>query len=668
MGSVLSRTGARRVYAATEIGSGAPIAIKLGWPRRMADGRLESAEEVLARLRREADVLRQLDGAGVPHVVDLSEEPPYLVLERIDGADLEHTLSARAFSGTEIATLCAALAEILIAVHARGFLHGDVKPANVILRKTGAPVLVDFGSARALVAQGGCDADEWSLTPGYAPPEFQFANGAIGPWSDIYSLGAIAYHLIAGRPPVSAEARLRGAPMPSAGEAAGPSVSDELAALADWALELDPAARPFAAEEWRQALRQITDDRPEDADTVRARRRSRPDLRAVQAPGNSVAATRRFRARTAALGFAALAVVASTPLIGRDLYALYESRTKQDWVVDASGQGDETTIAAALNRARDGATIHIRPGTYQESLTISRPVQLVGIAEDGQQPVLASAGGPCVTLAAVARISQLTLRAGSAPDRKDAACLDVLAGPAAIEGVRIFAASGGGVLVRNGAELRIVDTSVNGGGVVVTASARMTMSGGEILDAGRSGIIARGGAALDLSGTKISGSGEAGLLLAEGAAARVAAAAISQSGTSGVEIRSGASAMITDSVIARARQAGIYILDAGSAEIDRTQVAGSGLSGLIVAASGEVKVDDSVFAENREHGVLLLELTSGRIANNQMVGNGGHGVAIERGAAVELVNNVAERNREPQTLDTRRSDGGVADRRRGGAS
>jgi hypothetical protein len=675
IGSSLDRSGARRVYAAIDTSTGAAVAIKLGRPRRTPAGRRDGDEAVLARLRHEAEVLRQLDCAGVPCVKAFNEQPPYLVLERIDGIDLEHTLATRAqaLASSDIAALCAGLAEILTAVHGRGFLHADIKPSNILLRDGGLPVLVDFGSARRLVAPDDGEGDDWSVTPGYAPPEFHRADIAIGPWSDIYALGAVAYRIIAGRPPVPAEARLRGATMPSAVEAAGASCPAELAAVIDWALELDPAARPFSAEEWRHVVCRIAKPGSEDTATVPIRRRVRGGLGAVrQSADNAVRTPRRpVRVWRAVAGFAAVAAAAAL-LGGRDLYALYESRVKQEWIVDANGQGDETTIAAALARAREGATVRIRPGIYHESLAIARPVELLGIAEDGQQPIVTATNGSCITVtAAASRISHLLLRGASGAEGEGAACVEVAAGQTAIEGVRISGASGAGVLVRNGAELRLVNSSVSdsgGAGVLVTGTARALVSGGEIRGSGRSGIIVRGGAELHIIGTHVGGTREAGLLLAEGAAARIENATISESGTSAVEIRSGARGTIADSVIARAGQAGIFVLDAGTAMVERTQVANSGLSGLIVAAAGEASVDGGAFEDNREHGVLVLEFASGIVANSRIVGNRGHGIAIQRGAAGEMTDNVVERNGEPQIFDTRRSDGGPSDRRRGGAS
>jgi hypothetical protein len=348
------------------------------------------------------------------------------------------------------------------------------------------------------------------------------------------------------------------------------------------------------------------------------------------------------------------------------LIAAYQSRFKQEWLVDAAGHGDLATISAALARAPAGATIRIRPGQYSESLTISRPVTLIGIRENGAQPVVIAAKGPCLAAtAAFAHVLNLSLRAENSASR-DGTCIELTAGRLEIEGARV-SGSGTAVAVRGGAELRLVDTALSGG-LLVAGGARTAIAGGEIRDAGKSAIVVRGGSDLRLSETEVAGSREAGLLLAEGATAQIEKAKIGGIGASGIEIGSGARATIADSTIAGAGQAGVFVFDGGKAVVERTQITGSGLSGLIVAATGDARVEGSAFEQNREHGVLALDAATVRVANSRMTDNAGNGIAVERGAAAELTDNVAERNHEPQILDTRRPDAGSADHRRGGAS
>ena len=276
----------------------------------------------------------------------------------------------------------------MAAIHAAGWLHRDLKPANVLLRSDGIPVLVDFGAALPI---GESATLETEVTDGYGAPEQYLTDAREGPWTDVYGLGAIAYRALCGRAPLSAPARLRGEAMPLAMDHAG--IRDEaLCRAADWALALHGRKRPQTVEDWRAALSisvehrasaerapaaaaSALDDYPP---TVRVRRTSkakvvRPTAVCTGAPRASVQGRRHAGAALAAvLLLAGAAAVAGAAWYGRPLYERY---VKTDWIVDPAG-GDTLSIADAIARARAGATIAIRPGTYDEG-TIERPINLV---------------------------------------------------------------------------------------------------------------------------------------------------------------------------------------------------------------------------------------------------------------------------------------------------
>jgi serine/threonine protein kinase len=138
-------------------------------------------------------------------------------------------------------------------VHAHKLLHLDIKPSNIYLRNDGTPVLLDFGAARQTLV-----TDQPMLkpmyTPGFASPE-QFSNReALGPWSDIYSVGASLYACLAGTaPPRSEERSERDALAPTTRTFAG-QYSEQLLQLIDWCLKLDPLARPQSVYSLQKAL------------------------------------------------------------------------------------------------------------------------------------------------------------------------------------------------------------------------------------------------------------------------------------------------------------------------------------------------------------------------------------------------------------------------------
>ncbi len=146
-------------------------------------------------------------------------------------------------------------------VHAHKLLHLDIKPSNIYLRNDGTPVLLDFGAARQTLV-----ADQPMLkpmyTPGFASPE-QFSNrDTLGPWSDIYSVGASLYACIVGTAPQRSDERSEHDTVaPTARTFAG-QYSPQLLQTIDWCLKLDPLERPQSVYSLQKALMRRDGERP----------------------------------------------------------------------------------------------------------------------------------------------------------------------------------------------------------------------------------------------------------------------------------------------------------------------------------------------------------------------------------------------------------------------
>jgi serine/threonine protein kinase len=140
-------------------------------------------------------------------------------------------------------------------VHANKLLHLDLKPANIYLRTDGSPLLLDFGAARQTI-----NADAPMLapmyTPGFAPPELYAKGIALGPWSDIYSLGAGMFACMSGAAPQPADQRRQEDKMEKHLARLDGAYSAELVAMVRACLAIDPLARPqsvFAVQKVLQA-------------------------------------------------------------------------------------------------------------------------------------------------------------------------------------------------------------------------------------------------------------------------------------------------------------------------------------------------------------------------------------------------------------------------------
>lgn len=167
----------------------------------------------------------------------------YFAMEVEEGGSLRSHLSKRTFSDSDIRSLLSAICSGLQGLHSAGLVHRDIKPDNVVLRKSGEPVLIDFGAAVTAieVAQ---ELRSVIFTPGYAPPEQLEDGGLVGPFTDIYAIGATSYELMFGSPPPPSDERLRHDRLVEAMQRGVGRYSTQLLAFVDTCLKLDPAARP----------------------------------------------------------------------------------------------------------------------------------------------------------------------------------------------------------------------------------------------------------------------------------------------------------------------------------------------------------------------------------------------------------------------------------------
>ena len=140
-------------------------------------------------------------------------------------------------------------------VHANKLLHLDLKPANIYLRMDGTPILLDFGAARQTLK-----TDMPKLypmyTPGFAPPELYSKNGNLGPWTDIYSIGASIFACMVGAPPQAADQRKTNDRMEEHFRKLESMYSRELIQVIRWSLRIDPLERPQSVFALQRALRE----------------------------------------------------------------------------------------------------------------------------------------------------------------------------------------------------------------------------------------------------------------------------------------------------------------------------------------------------------------------------------------------------------------------------
>ncbi|MFN8607089.1 MAG: serine/threonine-protein kinase [Vulcanimicrobiota bacterium] len=191
--------GASGIVYRVETESGDEFALKLLKPQ------LVQTPEMLERFRREMKTLRSLKHPNIPYLVDLGEfrGMSYLVMELLGPETLHERLRSGPLAPAEAVKVLRQLGDALWFCHKQGILHRDIKPENVIWGE-GRVRLSDFGLARDSQSQTLTQEGTIMGTPCYMAPEIVQGEGT-SPASDQYSLGCLAYHLVAGHPPFEAD-------------------------------------------------------------------------------------------------------------------------------------------------------------------------------------------------------------------------------------------------------------------------------------------------------------------------------------------------------------------------------------------------------------------------------------------------------------------------------
>jgi serine/threonine protein kinase len=266
---ILGGGGFSIVYLASDQVNGQKVVIKEYMPGKIAyrvnghdvEPSDENFRDTFVQGRKaffkEASILATLKHPNIVSVINFFQAhgTVYMVMEYEEGANLQSYIRSRRGNLSEkfLRTVFPMLLQGLKAIHSKGVLHLDIKPGNIHLRPGGRPLLLDFGAVH-MRWHSRKDQVSQIITPGFSPMEQYDPNGYVGPWTDIYALGATMRACIEGISPQPANLRQEKDYLKPAVSLFKKRYSVTLLEAIDWAMEMDPLLRPQIVDEFLQTF------------------------------------------------------------------------------------------------------------------------------------------------------------------------------------------------------------------------------------------------------------------------------------------------------------------------------------------------------------------------------------------------------------------------------
>lgn len=253
---LLGKGGMASVFRAVQVRLDRPVALKVLKPALAAD------EQFVQRFQLEGINAARLDHPNIVPVYEAGEDAghAFLAMKLVDGETLGGRIArSRHLEPPDALDVLDNVARAIDHAHGMGFLHRDVKPANVLIDRAGRVFLSDFGLSKDMGTRGMTGTGQWMGTPEYMPPE-QAAGKALDARADLYALACVAFECLTGDPPFVADNHLAvmmahaNADVPRARDRAT-SLPEAADAVLTRALDKDPARRYPGAAAFVESLR-----------------------------------------------------------------------------------------------------------------------------------------------------------------------------------------------------------------------------------------------------------------------------------------------------------------------------------------------------------------------------------------------------------------------------
>lgn len=269
--SILGGGGFSIVYLAHDQ-TGKRVVIKEYMPNKLAsrgenneikptsDSNIERFAHGRRLFFQEAGTLINLKHPNIVNVINFfrANGTVYMVMDYEEGVNLQSYIKKHKGNLSEIllGRVFIPLLDGLHLIHSSGLLHLDIKPGNIHLCHGGNPLLLDFGAVHEMMHSRQFQPNQ-VITPGFSPIEQLDPGGYVGPWTDIYAIGATMRACIEGTPPPPSTKRREKDTMRPAVNAFKKKYSHELLEAIDWAMEVDPMIRPQKVEQLLETFKAI---------------------------------------------------------------------------------------------------------------------------------------------------------------------------------------------------------------------------------------------------------------------------------------------------------------------------------------------------------------------------------------------------------------------------
>jgi len=265
----LAHGGFSSVYLARQVHDQFQVAIKEYLPRKFAHRTwnnkvVANSEEAATLFKRgrvlffeEAKVLSTLKHPNIVEVIGFfkANSTVYMVMTYDYGVTLDKLLRNKSLSVSQdfLLTLFNSLLAGLSHIHSQQYIHLDIKPSNILVRPGNDALLLDFGAIQSF-PKSHLGKQSKVLTKGYSPIEQHDLSAQLGPWTDIYAVGASMRSCLENKAPVPAQDRARQDTLVPAVKAFNKKFPQHLLEAIDWAMALQPENRPQSVAELQQAL------------------------------------------------------------------------------------------------------------------------------------------------------------------------------------------------------------------------------------------------------------------------------------------------------------------------------------------------------------------------------------------------------------------------------